>query len=90
VVFTATNNILGFPDSGTWDVPIFEGSFHGNYIHDGTVLRWYGTAASVTFAFSNRTKANGRLARGGYDAWGYIDGVLTAAGDGITTAKPGC
>jgi hypothetical protein len=93
VVFTPTNNISGFPDSGTWDVPIFGGEFNGNYVVDGTALHWYGSdggPAYTLFAFSNRIKANGKIAPGTFDAWGYSDRTILAAGSGITTLKHGC
>jgi hypothetical protein len=90
VTFTNTGGILGFPDSGTWDSSTVA-DWGGNFVVDGKMLRWYGTAeggAEVT-NFYNKIK-NDVPGKGGFDDWYPSAPPITANNDGITTMRPGC
>ena len=90
VTFTNTGNILGFPDSGTWNSSTV-GDWAGNFIADGNVLRWYGTYSHGTGATNAYNKIiNDVPGSGGFDEWNVSPAPITAVNDGTQRLKRGC
>jgi hypothetical protein len=88
IVFTNTDNIDGFPDSGTW-AEYESPSLGGNFVVDGNKLRWYGTASGTNVLnFYNRIK-NDVPGSGGFDSWLVSSPPITAINDGTTRMKAG-
>jgi hypothetical protein len=90
IKFTFTGNILGFPNSGTWNEPVFP-DWGGYYIVDGKDLRWLGVARHkhLISIFHNPIK-DGIPGNGGYDEWDKRNGGAFPLSDGVTTLVSGC
>lgn len=89
--FTNTGTVLGFANSGTWNVPSYTSGWFGEWYVDGDELIIHGSAAS-TFIFSwkgrivNATKIAGRQVEFFID--GSTDTAGTFYGTKITGACP--
>jgi hypothetical protein len=87
VVFTQTGDVLGFPDSGTWDMPSFDGYLQGFFVVDHQHLRFYASHDSgyaINFYIKIKDGSLGR--KGGFDDWRASDPPLPVD-DGIFTLK---
>jgi hypothetical protein len=77
--FTNTGTVLGFSNSGTWNVPSYSGGWFGEWYVDGDEIVIHGVASS-TFIFSwkgsiiNSTRISGRQVEF------FIDGSTDTAG----------
>jgi hypothetical protein len=88
LVFTNTGGIIGFPNSGTWVATTFSG-FGGNFVVDGSDIRFYGTFGGGTGIIAHHGKG-GKLIKGGFDDFTGTSGGATAANDGAITMTKGC
>ena len=90
LTFTQTSDVLGFPDSGTWDSSTF-GDWGGSYIVDGKDLRIFGTYAGGTGVTNLhiKIKSGSPRGKGGFDEWDVGD-PPTPVDDGIFTLTAGC
>lgn len=88
LVFTQTGSIDGFPNSGTWVATTFSG-FSGNFVYDGSDLRFYGEFSGGSGVIAHHVKrATSTTLKGGFDDFG--DPGTGAANDGRITLKKGC
>jgi hypothetical protein len=88
LVFTPTGGIVGFPNSGTWVATTFSG-FGGNFVVDGSDVRFYGTFGGGTGIIAHHGKG-GKVIAGGFDDFSGTSGGATAANDGNMTLVKGC
>jgi hypothetical protein len=91
--FVLTGEVAGFLNSGYFTSPT--APIEGNFIVDGSGLRWYGHVTNKQdrheiFDFHNQLNKNGVPHEGGYDDWRTIKGGVTAISDGIITLVRGC
>jgi hypothetical protein len=89
LVFTPTGNIAGFADSGTWRSPDVPG-MGGNYILDGTTLRFYGTYNNGLDTINHYATVTDKSGQGGYDRWFSGIAPLTPIDDGTLVIGKGC
>jgi hypothetical protein len=90
LTFTQTSNVLGFPNSGTWNSSTFSG-WGGNFIVDGTDMRFYGTFGGGTGVTNHYASLkNGVLNGKGFDDWAVSAPPITASNDGKIKFKLGC
>lgn len=77
--FTTTGTVLGFANSGTWNVPSYGGGWSGEWYVDGDELVFHGVAAGeFIFSYKGRLVASNRLA--GRQVEFFIDGSTDTAG----------
>jgi hypothetical protein len=89
MVFTPTGGIDGFTDSGTWKSPTVAG-MGGNYVLDGTTLRFYGTYNSGFDTINHYATVTDKGGQGGYDLWFSGVAPLTPIHDGTIVINKGC
>jgi hypothetical protein len=77
--------IVGFPHSGTWTATTFSG-FSGNFVQDGSDLRFYGTFAGGSGVIAHHVKGG----TGGFDDFSPTSTGATASNDGAVTLVKGC
>jgi hypothetical protein len=88
-VFTATGTIDGFVNSGTWRSPTVSG-MGGNYVLDGTILRFYGTYNNGLDTLNHYATVTDKGGQGGYDQWFSGIAPLTPIHDGTIVIVKGC
>jgi hypothetical protein len=77
--------IIGFPHSGTWTATTFSG-YGGNFVEDGSDLRFYGTFNSGAGVIVHHVKGG----KGGFDDFAPTSTGATASNDGDVTLVKGC
>ena len=89
--FTNTGTVLGFPNSGTWNVPSYSAGWTGEWYVTGDEIIMHGVAAN-TYYFSwkgrivNATKISGRQVE--FFSSGKTDTAGTFLGAKITASCP--
>ena len=86
--FTTTGGVLGFPNSGTWNVPSYSFGWSGEWYQNGDEVIFYGVAdGTYIFSWTGRLlttdKASGRFAEF------FIDGGTDFAGTFYATKVSG-
>jgi hypothetical protein len=88
-VFSVTGNIDGFAASGTWRSPDVPG-MGGNYVVDGTTLRFYGTYNNGLDTINHYATITDKGGQGGFDRWFSGVAPLTPIDDGTIVIGKGC
>ena len=77
--FTNTGTILGFPNSGTWNVPSYSPGWFGTWYRDGDEIILHGVADG-TFIFSWKGRLLNSSHIAGRQVEFFIDGSTDTAG----------
>jgi hypothetical protein len=86
----STGSIVGFKRSGTWVATTF-GGFSGNWVEDGSDLRFYGTFGSGTGVIAHHVTVSAQaVLKGGFDDFAPLSSGATANNDGRITLQAGC
>jgi hypothetical protein len=86
--FTTTGGVLGFPNSGTWNVPSYDFGWSGEWYQNGDEVIFHGVADG-TFIFSWKGRLlTGHKASGRFTEF-FIDGKTDFAGTFAAAKVPG-
>jgi hypothetical protein len=77
--FTTTGTVLGFTNSGSWNVPGYSGGWSGQWYVSGDEIIMHGVAAG-TFIFSWKGRILSPTKIGGRQVEFFIDGSTDTAG----------